>query len=54
MLSAVKLNNQLFRNAVKIENKALYGVLLAESEPIDLFSAQALPQQLFRIGHILA
>jgi hypothetical protein len=53
VLSAIQLNGKLCLMAKEIEDKLFEGMLAAKTKPPNLFAAQAMPQRLFRIGHVL-
>lgn len=54
VLPAIQFYRQLCRRAIKIQYKVSDGMLFTELETIQLFTAQALPQQLLGIRHVFA
>ena len=54
MASAVEFDQQFFRHAREIRDIRTYRLLAAEFVAIDLFVAQATPQQPFSVGVITA
>ena len=52
MDGAIKLDNEVGGMAVEIHDKAVYHLLASPAQPIELAASQALPEQLFRRGHV--
>jgi hypothetical protein len=53
VLPAIQLNDKPRLMTEEIQDKLLKGMLTAKAKTAELFAAQAMPQQLFRIGHVL-
>jgi hypothetical protein len=54
VLASVDLDRQFHCGAIEIQHETCNGVLLAKAETVELFAAQALPQALLCVGHVLA
>jgi hypothetical protein len=54
VLASVDLNRQSHCGAIEIQHKTCDGVLPAKAETVELFTTEALPQALLRVGHVLA
>jgi hypothetical protein len=54
VLGSVNLNRQFHSGTIKIQHETCEGVLLAKAETVELFTTEAVPQTLLRVGHMLA
>ena len=54
VLGAVNLDRQFHCGTIEIQHETCDGMLLAKTETVELFSTEAVPQALLRVGHMLA